>query len=138
MIFQVDPGGFTPVRFSARLGEDGAASAVAQLADGSIVLVRREVEVNLFTEETTETWVRHELPGARPLTALLMDADQLNVYGGTASGELLWWRIAGKFPGNFFYTVSIPTRSTQRRRFATMFLKLMSSACGFTMPRANR
>jgi len=79
-------------RFSVHAGRD-RASAAAQLADGSLVVVRRAVETNDFTGETTESVDRLEVPAAPGLASLLLDRAGRNLFGGTADGRLLWWHL---------------------------------------------
>ncbi|MDX1390095.1 MAG: ABC transporter permease, partial [Acidobacteriota bacterium] len=96
ILFELDPDG-TPVSlFAGAIEEDGAATAAAQLSDGSLVVVKREVEENLLTQETTESWRRSETIPPKPQSAMVLDAAGRNLYGGTADGELLWWSLAGR------------------------------------------
>ncbi len=85
-----------PLRvFAAQLGEDGAAIAAAQLADGTLVVVRRSIETNAITGESVESVDRGEAKIARPLAALVFDEEQKNLWAGAADGGLLWWRLDG-------------------------------------------
>ena len=89
-----------PVRaFAAQLDEAGNATAAAELADGTLAIVRRATEENPITGEKTESVTRHEtrLPG--PLTVLRLDYAQRNLYAGTPDGELLWWPLQDGEPG---------------------------------------
>jgi len=79
--------------FAAQIVGHERAAAAAQLADGSLVVVRRETTENAFSGEVESSEERLTLPVAPRLTRLLLDADQHNLYGGTESGELLWWRL---------------------------------------------
>ena len=94
-ILTVDPAGQPLRRFAAQLDANGNALVAAQLANGTLVLVRQASEKNEMTGETTSSLERKEAPVALPLTALVLDADQKNLYGGTAAGELLWWPLTG-------------------------------------------
>jgi phosphate transport system permease protein len=100
ILFAIDPARGRLSAFAAAIDEDGAASVAAQLADGTIVVVKRDVEENLFSGEITESFARHETPFSTTLTTLVMDAAQQNLYGGTAGGDLVWWRLRGGEPGN--------------------------------------
>ena len=79
--------------FTARVASAGQAYAAAQLADGRIGFVRLERTENEFTGEVESSEVRFVLAAAPRLTALLLDGEARNLYGGTASGELLWWDL---------------------------------------------
>jgi phosphate transport system permease protein len=98
IFFEIDSESRPLGPFSVRVDEDGAATAVAQLTDGSMALVRRTVEENLFTEEITESWERTEFAGKGSLSVVLLDQDQRNVYGGTSAGELIWWTVSDGTP----------------------------------------
>jgi phosphate transport system permease protein len=93
LVLEVDSAGMPPGPFAARIDEDGTATVAAQLADGSLVTFRRTVEENLFTGERSESWEAYSSRPPRDLLHLVMDAEQRNLYGATASGELLWWRL---------------------------------------------
>jgi phosphate transport system permease protein len=98
-VFEMDLEG-RPVReFAARIDREGAGLAAAQLADGSLVLVEREVTVNLFTEEVTENWSRTEAAAPETISVMVLDAERRNLYAGAASGKLYWWSLAGATPG---------------------------------------
>ncbi len=93
----VDPaGGPVPV-FAGAAGADGGSIAVAPVADG-LAIVRRSVRENEFSGERTESVERVLAPLPAPLTALAVDADGRNAYGGTADGQLLWWRLGEGAP----------------------------------------
>jgi len=93
VLFDVDPERRPLGVFAARIGPDGAGTVAAQLDDGRLAVARREVEENLFTGEQTETRRVHLAEAPPPLSALVLDADQTTLYGGTAAGELVWWRL---------------------------------------------
>ncbi|HEV8579430.1 MAG TPA: ABC transporter permease subunit [Thermoanaerobaculia bacterium] len=84
--------------FAAQLGDDGATVA-AVLANGRLGVVRRAVETNEITGEMTESLSRAEVEAPGQITALVMDPDQRNLYGGTAGGEVLWWPLLEGQPG---------------------------------------
>jgi phosphate transport system permease protein len=94
VVFDLDPEGGAVGPFTARVDENGSATAAARLSDGSLAVVHRELEENLFTGETSEAWSRHVVESPPGLTVLLMDGDQRNLYGGTESGELFWWTLS--------------------------------------------
>ncbi|HEX3531044.1 MAG TPA: hypothetical protein VH988_28615, partial [Thermoanaerobaculia bacterium] len=99
VLLPVDPQG-KPVRhFAAQLDDDGNATAVAELVDGTLAVVRRASEANAITGEKSESVTRHEtkLPG--PITALLLDKAQTSLFAGTPDGELLWWPLQDGEPG---------------------------------------
>jgi phosphate transport system permease protein len=94
-----DPQG-RPVRhYAAQLDEDGNATAAAELADGTLAIVRRASEKNEITGETAESVTRQEAPLPGPLTVLFLDKAQRNLYAGTPDGELLWWPLQDGAPG---------------------------------------
>ncbi len=83
-----------PLRaFTARLDAEGGAAAAAVLADGSVALVRRAVEANEFTGETTSTLERSPVPAPFVPTALVLDEEERTLYGATADGVLLRWQL---------------------------------------------
>ncbi len=87
-----DPG--TPVEaFTARLGEDGSATAVGVVA-GELVVVRREVSVNAITGEESEEVNRLAAPLPLPVSRLLLDHAQKNLYAASPTGELLHWTLS--------------------------------------------
>ncbi len=92
VVLELDPqrrplGSFT---VQAGAGRDAVA---AQLADGTIGVVRRAVETNEFSGETSETLDRLDLPPAPKLSSLLLDREARNLYGGTVDGRLFWWHL---------------------------------------------
>jgi phosphate transport system permease protein len=93
VVLALDPAARPLAAFAARLDAEGGAAAAAVLADGSLALVRRTVTVNDFTGETSETLTRTPLAAAGAPTALVIDEEQRALYGGTAGGELLHWRL---------------------------------------------
>jgi phosphate transport system permease protein len=69
--------------------DDVQLSAAGVLADGSLALVRRTVESNAFTGESTESLDRRRVATPAPVTALAIDARQERLYAGTADGHVL-------------------------------------------------
>jgi phosphate transport system permease protein len=88
----VDPAGRPLGPFAARQEEDGTAAA-AQLADGTIALVQAKEERNEITGAVTFAETRSAASAPGTLGALLLDGERRNLYGGTAAGEVVWWRI---------------------------------------------
>ncbi len=100
VIFELDPDRRPLGAFAARVDDAGSGLAAAQLADGRLALVGRNVTENPITEEREETWSRHELPDPGALSALVLSTDGLNLFGGTEDGELVWWRIHAGRPAD--------------------------------------
>ena len=88
----VDPTG-RPVTACAASARGSSSGVVAQLADGSLFLVERIVEENLFTGEQTAATAQRALVCPAPLTRLVVDARRENLFGATADGRLLWWNL---------------------------------------------
>ncbi len=95
----LDPAGRPLGAFTGAAAEDGGAVAAARLADGSMALVRRRVETNAITGATSESVERRTLTAPRPVDHLLIDAAGHQLYGGTATGELIYWPISDAGPG---------------------------------------
>ncbi len=92
LTLSLDPEG-RPLRAStARLNGDRALAA-AQLADGTVAIVRRDVEKNLLTGEGSETVTRMVLGQAPALTALVSDRSERTLFGGTEDGRLISWDL---------------------------------------------
>ncbi|MEA2692674.1 MAG: phosphate transport system permease protein, partial [Acidobacteriota bacterium] len=117
VLLTLDPAGQPLRRFAAQLDANGNALVAAQLASGALAVVRQASEKNEMTGETTASLDRKEAPVALPLTALVLDADQKNLYGGTAAGELLWWPLEGAQPG--------PVRTASAGRSGVTALSLL-------------
>jgi len=116
-VLTLDPAGQPLRRFAAQMDGNGNAVVAAQLANGTLAVVRRSSEKNEMTGETSESLERKETPVALPLTALVLDADLKNLYGGTAAGELLGWPLDGATPG--------PVRTASAGRSAVTALALL-------------
>ena len=99
VVLELDPLKRPLGAFAAQVGEEGGAAAVAQLADGTVAVVRRSSEENMMTGEVTESLERFEAQAPGRLTSLVIDAGQTSLYGGTARGEILWWPLADGQPG---------------------------------------
>lgn len=98
--FELDPQHGPLGAFAAQLGDDGNATAAAVLASGRLAVVRRAVETNEITGEATPSLSRTEVDAPGRVTALVIDPDQRNLYGGTAGGEILWWPLQDGQPGD--------------------------------------
>jgi hypothetical protein len=85
--------------FAAQADEEGSTTAAAQLADGTIAVVRRSSHENTMTGEMTESVQRFEAQAPGRLTTLVIDDGQTSLYGGTARGDILWWPLAEGQPG---------------------------------------
>lgn len=70
-------------------------TAAAALANGSLALVRRSVESNAFTGETTESLVRQTLAVDARITALVIDPRHEHLYAGADDGRLLRFDLRG-------------------------------------------
>ncbi len=86
--------------YAAALDDDGNATVAAQSEDGDLVVVRRSVESGFLSDETEESVERWRTPVAYPLSELVIDAAGRNLYGGTAGGEILWWRLRADGPAD--------------------------------------
>ncbi|MDQ1346773.1 MAG: phosphate transport system permease protein [Acidobacteriota bacterium] len=79
--------------FAAQLDGPNRAAAAAQLADGSVAVVKREATENAFSGEITRSEMRLSFTAVPALTQLLIDREQQNLFGGTAGGDLYWWKL---------------------------------------------
>jgi len=92
-VVHVDPAQRAPRAYTAARGSGGVAVA-AQLADGSLVVVRARKETNDFTGETTASEDRLTGPAPdQPLVAMAFDGTQENLFGADGGGTLYWWPI---------------------------------------------
>jgi phosphate transport system permease protein len=98
ILLELDPQRRPLGAFAAQVDEEGATAA-AQLADGTIALVRRSSQENTMTGEVTESVQRFQAQAPGRLTALVIDDGQTSLYGGTARGDILWWPLAEGQPG---------------------------------------
>jgi phosphate transport system permease protein len=83
-----------PLRVFAARWSEGQATAVAQLEDGSLRLVRREVRENLMTGAREELLESQELGAPGPLSHLILTENGRELYGASQAGDLLWWNLA--------------------------------------------
>ena len=79
--------------FAAQIDGKDRAAAAAQLADGTVAVVKREAVENAFSGEIVRSESALRFASVPKLTQLLIDRDQINLYGGTASGEIYWWKL---------------------------------------------
>jgi phosphate transport system permease protein len=107
-----DPAGHPLGAFAAQVDGDGNATAAAQITGGTLAVVRRSTKENMMTGETAETVERYEAPAPARLTTLVMDADQRNLFGGTADGEILWWPLSDGQPGELRLASAGPSAIT--------------------------
>lgn len=96
--FQLDLDGQRFGAFTAGINDEGEATAAAVLADGTVALVHRSVEENFLSGELTESFERYTSAPPVAVETLVIDADQRNLYGGNARGDLLWWRLDAGAP----------------------------------------
>jgi phosphate transport system permease protein len=90
---QLDPDRRPLGAFAAQLDGPDRAAAAAQLADGSVAVVKREASENAFTGEIARSEEALRFAAVPRLTHLLIDRDQRSLFGGTAGGDLYWWRL---------------------------------------------
>jgi phosphate transport system permease protein len=95
VFFPLELDGASVVRHSVQISDDDAAGALAATSDGRLLLLRREVEENLFSGEVEERWSRMEAPLRGTVSSLVIDGDLRNAFVGTDDGALEWWRIRG-------------------------------------------
>jgi phosphate transport system permease protein len=79
--------------FAAQLDGADRVAAAAQLADGSVAVAKREATENAFSGEITRSEEQLHFSAVPKLTQLLIDREQRNLFGGTAGGEIYWWRL---------------------------------------------
>ena len=93
VVLELDPQRQPLRSFAAQIDEDGGATAAAALADGTIAVVRRSTVANEMTGETAESTERATVQVPYRVTHLVLDESQQSLFGGTAGGEILWWRL---------------------------------------------
>jgi phosphate transport system permease protein len=100
IVLELDPQARPLGAFAAQADEErNTTTAAAQLADGSLAIVRRSSQENMMTGEVTESVQRFQAQAPGRLTGLVIDDGQTALYGGTARGEILWWPLAEGQPG---------------------------------------
>lgn len=92
----LDPAG-APLATSTARRTDDRTLAAAQLADGTVAVVRREVSRGFLDGAETETLTRTVLAPVPPLARLVADRAERTLYGGTGDGRIVAWdlRAAG-------------------------------------------
>lgn len=86
--------GSADVSEAAAAFEEGGAGLVAwRTSGGAIRILRRTVEVNPMTEEADDSWSRAELRAPGGVSALAVDHEGRNLFGGTRDGRLAWWDL---------------------------------------------
>jgi phosphate transport system permease protein len=86
---------------SARISDDGeTATVAAQMADGSITIVRRSARTNPMTEQVTVETKSGTIGPQPPLSCLLLDLEQRSLLAGGSDGRLLWWTLADATPSS--------------------------------------
>jgi len=95
VLVRVDPAG-GPLTAYAVGGEGNSQIVAAQLADGTLAVVRQTVSENEFSGEVTRSETRLTAPVPGRLTQLIFDRDQRNLFGASERGELLWWTLGGE------------------------------------------
>ncbi len=81
--------------YAVGAGAGDGQTIAAQLADGTLALVRQTVQKNDFTGEVTRSEVRQTAAVPSTLRALVFDHEQRNLFGADDRGELLRWPLAG-------------------------------------------
>jgi len=79
--------------FAAQLDGPDRSAAAAQLADGSVAVVKREAVENALSGEITRSEERLTFTAVPALTQMLIDRDQRNLYAGTTGGDIYWWKL---------------------------------------------
>lgn len=90
----LDPAGEPIEVFAARGSEEGT-TAVGKLTDGSLTVIRQELERNAFTGETRVSVHRSLLEPPSQVRHLVLDPEQRNLYAAADGGRLLWWDLGG-------------------------------------------
>jgi phosphate transport system permease protein len=94
VVVSVDPAGQPLSAFAVSAGEGPLQTVGGQLADGTLVLVRQQVQENEFTGEVTRSEERVTGPVPSRLTHLVFDAAQRNLFAADEHGQLLWWPLS--------------------------------------------
>ena len=81
------------VRALSARATPGLVTAAAALADGSLVVVRKTVQVNDFSGERDEKTERFVLPAGEPLAFLALDPEQRVLYAAGGGGRLFAWEL---------------------------------------------
>ncbi len=98
--------------YSAFMAKSGHATAAAQLSDGTIAIGLRSIEEGGLGGEGEETLTTFKTASPFKLTSILIDVEQRNLYGGTAEGQLIYWRLADGEPADPVATSAGPSSIT--------------------------
>lgn len=82
-----------PIDAAAVARDDEGTSTAVIVRGKRIEIERLEIEENLFSGEVTETRSIYTAQSPVPLERILLDRDQRNLFGATAAGDLVWWRL---------------------------------------------
>lgn len=93
LALEVDAGRRPLVAFAAVEAGDGALATAGLTPDGRVHLVTLLRSENLMTGEVETTEIASETAAPAGLDALVLDHQVQNLFGGTANGDLVWWRI---------------------------------------------
>jgi phosphate transport system permease protein len=94
VVVPVDPERRRVGAYAVAPGESEGQTVAAQLADGTLVLVRERVETNDFTGEVTRSEDRRTLPVDGTLTQLVFNEGGRSLFAATERGELVHWSLA--------------------------------------------
>lgn len=95
----LDPAGVPVRRVAVATQGSEAISAVAERADGVLALVRRTIDENDFTGESTVSEERYSLDAeGRSISSLALSSTGSMVFAGTAQGDVLFWSGAAEAP----------------------------------------
>jgi phosphate transport system permease protein len=97
-VTDVDGAGGALGAYAVSLGDDGRRTIAAQLAGGSLVLLREEERKNEFSGEVERSQERKVTGGPGQLAHLVLDGRQRNLFGADAGGRLYWWPLADGWP----------------------------------------
>jgi phosphate transport system permease protein len=93
VVVSVDPARRPLGAYAVGAAEGRAQTVAAQLADGTLVLVRQQTQENEFTGEVTRREERLTGAVSARLTHLVFDHVQRNLFGADEHGQLFWWTI---------------------------------------------
>jgi phosphate transport system permease protein len=98
IVVDVDPEHRPIDRAAVAMDADGVATIAAAVGDDRLEIVRRVAEKNEMTGEVTATLDRHDAPTTVRPSRLAIDRRAENLWGGAASGSLLWWTLKSGEP----------------------------------------
>ena len=100
VVVAMDPARRPLTSYAVGAGGGEGQTVAAQLADNTLVVVRQQVATNDFTGEVTRTEERRSAPVSSPVTHLVFDHNQRNLFGANDRDELLWWPLTGATLGD--------------------------------------